>query len=61
LTEWHRENGYIRMHAIIAAYKMADYLHKRYWQRDDAWLLIEMGAELNALQFLKVGWELTEE
>lgn len=49
------------MHAIIAAYKMADYLHKRYWQRDDAWLLIEMGAELNALQFLKIGWELTEE
>jgi len=60
MTTWHRENGYIRNHAIIAAYEMADFLLKRNHEHPDAWVFIEMGAELNALQFLRVKWELTE-
>lgn len=59
MTEWHRENGYIRMHAIIAAYDMAQFLFERHWENPDAWFFHEMGSELRELQFLKVKWELT--
>jgi len=61
MTTWHGENGYIRMHAIIAAYQMADFLFQRNHEHPDAWFFIEAGAELNEFQFLKVKWELTTE
>jgi len=61
MTDWHRENDYIRNRAIIAAYEMAQFLFKRNHDHPGAWFFIEMGAELNALQFLKVKWELTTE
>ena len=59
MTEWHRENGYIRMHAIIASYELARFLFDRNHEHADAWFFVEAGAELNELQFLKVRWELT--
>ena len=59
MTEWHRENGYIRNHAIIAAYEMSQFLFERHHENPDAWFFIEMGAELNQLQFMRVNWELT--
>ena len=59
MTVWHRENGYIRLHAIIASYDLAQFLFERHHEHPDAWTFIEIGAELNELQFLKVQWELT--
>ena len=47
------------MPAIIAAYEMSQYLFKRNHKDPAAWTYIEISAELNAFQFLKVKWELT--
>jgi len=60
MTEWHRENGYIRNFAIIAAYEMANYLYSKHWQNPLAQdILGRTGAELNEFQFMRVNWELT--
>ena len=61
VTTWHKENGYIRMPAIIAAYEMSRFLFKRNHEHSDSWGYIEISAELNAFQFLKVNWELRAE
>lgn len=60
MTEWHRENGYIRNFAIIAAYEMAQFLFKRNHNHPDAWFFIEAGSELKQLQYMKVHWELAQ-
>jgi len=63
MTDWHRENGYIRNHTIIASYELANYLHGRVytkWKLDkkyDPWPFIEIGSALNELQFIKIKTE----
>ena len=66
MTDWHRENGYIRNFAIIAAFEMSQLLFKRLHENPDVdldhdmlWFFVEAGAELNEFQFMRVNWELT--
>ena len=59
MTDWHRENGYIRNFAIIAAYEMANFLFERNHEHPGSWPFVEAGAELNEFQFMRVHHELT--
>lgn len=59
MSDFFKENGYIRNHAIIAAFNMSQFLFKRNHKHPDAWFFIAAGADLNKFQFLRVRQELT--
>jgi len=57
-SDWHYENGYMQLQAINAIYEMSQYVFGRVHDKtDDAWLYMELGAELNGLQYVKLETE----
>jgi len=56
MSEWHRERGYVHLSAIDACYEMAQFVSKRLFKAQEgaAWEYIELGAELNGLQWVRL-------